>query len=316
MIYLMDNIDFNRCGGYKVKMRQPFLILGPPRSATTFLQQSLSMNGAGIYEPIQAAELGLECTVTKIEGGGEYHQGPSITDKIKTLDIYKKLFTNNIKDMHPHLRDNLDKPYFIKECSAGFLMGLFEYMRGESNDLFDFFLDHDPSQEINTPKAIWIFRDPLQTYASFKEKKFSSFEDFVYMFKKAVPYYETMNKLYPDTTVMVTQGDFMGGKKEEVLRRLCKFLDIEFTETMLHPEQNDILTSGNIYLSPKQLSIEKRQDYHGTIRTGVVLDKLDLLSDEEISVIKAELTPLYERIVAERRALPSLEDDPQLIPSL
>ena len=255
------------------------IILGPPRSGTTALQNALceAKNSLGLYEPIRAERLMDNCTLATFK--------------------YRAFLDYDNPDLLDVMQRNKGKLFILKD-------GLGKTLSKWAKKIF---LEHDDIVERGKP--LFIFRNPVYTFNSFKKLNWhQTADDFVKENKMVIDVFNKLKDKHPDD-VEVTTEEKLSSNPKKVLKNICNFWGIDYTDNMVNWKKdiNDkiyfFVKHEEKFVRPKE-DVSKIEDLHyrlfdkncGTfVNTAPKIDEL-IISKDDITTINDALSEDYKHI--------------------
>lgn len=154
------------------------VVLGPPRTGTTFLQKKLCelSNGIGIYEPT----------------GISAYQGVNVG-----INPYDSILAYQ----HQHIRANPGAPIVVKEVLDGVMIS---HMASQGHDLTSW-IDF---RRLGNTRIIWIVRSPIEVWRSIVaqgwDRTYHPINTFATFYAAAYACYQTMKDLAPSQTTIIS----------------------------------------------------------------------------------------------------------------
>jgi|GEM_PF-5222399 len=242
------------------------MILGPPRSGTTVLQNALceAENTQGIYEPIRVETFEDKKPLQYLN-----------------FSVFKSL---DDPECHPEIKKQPKKTFILKEAMGYFLAKLGNRIIPSDKD-------------VERAKPVFIFRDPYDTYNSIKKVGWYPINDFISIYKKCCNTCLELKKRFPDNITVVTYDQFMKNPGK-ILEKICKNWGLKFNDNLLNWKKS---VFDKISFHPNQRERMLRDGIHNTLlnQTGKLSDckpkklKLNFLERRKI---RRELEPLYKQV--------------------
>lgn len=246
------------------------LLLGPPRSGTTFLQKMLCQycQGIGIYEPT----------------GVSAYQGIAAG-----INPYDAILTGR----HPHIQRNPGVPVIVKEVQDG-VMGA--YLARQGHDLSSWV----DLRRLGPARILWIFRNPLDVWRSIVAQGWDQthhpLEVYLDFYADALACYEAMQCQAPEATAVLSYERLIGSL-ETSLHRIADFAGLAETEGWADAEEGKDLYYKRVHYDPAVRALMESLNAHSSLHGGPSAAKPKPPMEASVeAAIQARLGPLFASI--------------------
>lgn len=249
------------------------MVLGPPRSGTTFLQKKLCelSNGIGIYEPT----------------GISAYQGVNVG-----INPYDSIFGCQ----HQHIRNNPGAPIVVKEVLDGVMIS---HLASQGHDLTSW-IDF---RRLRSTRIIWIFRHPIEVWRSIVaqgwDRTYHPIDTYISFYADAYACYQTMKALAPTQTTIISYERLIQALNHN-LKLIAQFAALPVAAAWDQRSEDKTAYYRRVYYDASVKVLMEEQDAHASLHNGLVSGKAKpTLDDASRNRINARLLPLYEQILAE-----------------
>ncbi len=151
---------------------------------------------------------------------------------------------------------------------------------------------------IRRARPLFVFRDPLRTWNSWKRLRWGSLDLFAETFRYVHELMTHARSVSPHAQAMTAES--LSARKRESLRQICAGWGLPFADELLGDFDMALFESRRLYMDDDARRYSRTQGSHEILMRSTTFalpsTHEDLTSIEERALIQAELEPLYADI--------------------
>lgn len=272
---------------------EPFFIVGCGRSGNTLLRRIMTTK-TGVVIPPETYVLGKIIRLHKAYKNLKWYNYVNLV--ISTIEYHNQFYTfeiNSLKELALELKD-LSKD----KRSLAHILNRFYCFYAEKKGLeIKYWGDKTPMNAMSVyeikevfpnAKFVHLIRDGIDVSYSYMNSGLMEYTAAALKWKRVVKFVQNFGKKNPENYLEIRYEGLVT-KPDEIVRRVCGFLDIEYNEKMLYIE-NDANDLGDV----KYLSHHK--NVHNKISSKSIGKGKRNLTPTELKKLKPLINGLYKKL--------------------